>query len=296
MRAKDRVVLPSRPRRRKKKKLSGRRLRFFAVAAGCALVFIGLLALVRAERFRIGSIDISGAETVSADEVRDAVRTVLAEAHNFIVPGDFIPLVNNDEIIRRLRKQFPRLRAVRIAPSSGRTLAVVVEERELWAILCTGGADETAGTASSTPPSPSPINNELSSPPCAYVDREGFAYGVAPQLAGSLILKITTDAADIPLGASALEAKLIDRIIFLADHLPATIGEPITDISFSVNVPSELGARAASGFWMRFKRDDEGERALAVLARILRDEIKSRRKQVDYIDLRFGNKVFYKYQ
>lgn len=299
MRAKDRIVLPIRPRRRKKK-ISGTRFRLLAALAGCVLLIVGFLAIARAEHSRVAVIEIAGSEAIKPDEARAVVREVLEEPHALIIPGDFIPLVNNDEIIRRLRERFPRIRSIRVARSPGRALAITVEERTLFAILCAGAADETIGTASSTLLFPLPPPSSTSEAPtlhsCAYVDREGFTYSVAPEIAGSLIMRITTDTADIPIGRQMLETKMIHRVAFLADRLPLAIGGPVMDFSFSASVPSELRARAADGFWMIFKRDDDAERALAVLARILRDEIKDRRAAVDYIDLRFGNKVFYKFR
>ncbi len=302
MRTKDRVELPTRPRRRRKKKKVRIRLRLLIVPTGCILLVVGLLVVVHAERFRIDALDVSGTEAIHPDEVRAVVREVLAEPHALVVPGDFIPFVNNEEIIRRLQERFPRIRSIEVARPSGRTLVITVEERTLFAILCAGGmADETVGTASSTPliaalPPPLATNDETPSRSCVYIDREGFAYSVAPQLVGSLITKITTDGMEIPIGKLTLEKRTIDRMALLADRLPAVIGEPVTDFSFFMSVPSEVRARAADGFRMIFKRDDDAERALAVLARILRDEIKDRRKAVDYIDLRFGNKVFYKFK
>ncbi|MDP3772485.1 MAG: FtsQ-type POTRA domain-containing protein [bacterium] len=300
MRAKDRVELPARPRRRKKKKKIRIRLRFLVILTMCILLAVGLFAVVHAERFRIDAIEVLGTEAVRSDEVRAAVREVLVEPYALVVPGDFVPFVNDAEIIRRLQERFPRIRSVQVARSSGRTLAITVEERALFAILCADGkADETVATASSTPliaasSLPLATNNEGLSRLCAYIDREGFAYDAAPQLVGSLIMRITTDGIEVPIGKRALDQRTIDRMAFLADRLPTVIGEPVTDFSFFVNVPSEVHARATDGFRMIFKRDDDAEHTLTVLTRIVRDEIKDRRRAVDYIDLRFGNKVFYK--
>jgi hypothetical protein len=41
---------------------------------------------------------------------------------------------------------------------------------------------------------------------------------------------------------------------------------------------------------------DDYSRVFSVLKTVLENEIKDKAKDIDYIDLRFGNKVFYKYK
>ena len=59
-------------------------------------------------------------------------------------------------------------------------------------------------------------------------------------------------------------------------------------------IPGEIRVTVSDGFKIYFNRDDDLENAFVVIKTVLEEEIKEKRSRLDYIDARFGNKVFYK--
>ena len=60
--------------------------------------------------------------------------------------------------------------------------------------------------------------------------------------------------------------------------------------------PKEIRVVGPEGYRVYFDRESDLQNAFRVLKTVLAEEIKDRRARLDYIDLRFGNKVFYKLQ
>ena len=131
---------------------------------------------------------------------------------------------------------------------------------------------------------------------CAYVDTDGVAYQRSPISSGFLIMKISTDASSTPIGDDLIERASIERMIRLKRELPATVGLSITSYELMAAIPHEIRAMTNKGFALVVKDSDDVNNMIRVLKTVLEKEIGSRRKNLDYIDLRFGNKVFYKFK
>ena len=102
------------------------------------------------------------------------------------------------------------------------------------------------------------------------------------------------DAVSIPVPSHAIERATVDRIIFLQRSLPPLIGAPVVGFELFSAIPHEIRAVSNEGVMLIFKRDDDFGNVLRVLKKVWEHEIGTTHKKIDYIDLRFGNKVFYK--
>ena len=83
---------------------------------------------------------------------------------------------------------------------------------------------------------------------------------------------------------------------FLKDELKKKNGLEIVSYHFFSRVPREIRVETANGFKLWFDRTKNLSESFKVLKTVLEQEIKDRRQELSYIDLRFGNKVFYKYK
>ena len=249
-----------------------------SIIAGIAVLLVcgGVIFVLRAPRLQIRAVAVAGIQTLDERGVRDRIGLALAGTRAWIFPQSSFFLADTREIASGLAHDFPRIRAVAIAKKFPDKLDIVIIERGFWGIFCNG-------------------QHGSSTPVCAYIDPDGIAYEYAPEPQGKLIVSIQSDeAGDIALGAPVIDPLIMAAIRGLAEKIPTAGGGTIVDFELYTRVPSEIRAIAADGFMMIFKREDDYTSTLGVLKRVMDGEIKDRRSRLDYIDLRFGNKVFYK--
>lgn len=248
----------------------------------CVLLF---LILAHLSFLRIRAIRAEHTETLNPDLIIKTVQKFLAGSFALIFPRDSIFFIRTSSIRRELQRKFPQIASITVTKELPSTIAISLTERKLWGIFCN---DLALSDTASTTPSASPV--------CMYIDRSGFAYGSAPASSGFLIMKISTDRADSAVGASAVEPALMDDLRAHADAFKKNLDLTIVGYQIYSKIPSEIRLITSEGFMLILKRDDPIDRIMPILKKLLTDEIKIRRSRVDYIDLRFGNKVFYKFK
>ncbi len=249
-----------------------------AAALGAGVLFVcgGAVLVLRAPRLQIRDIAVSGVKTLDEQAVRDAIRVALAGARAYVLPRSSFFLVDTGAIASGLKRDFPRIRDIVVTKKFPDKFDVAITERQFWGVFCNSSQNSSA-------------------PACAYIDPDGVAYEHAPEPQGKLIVSVRSDeTGDIALGAPAVDTALMAEIRDLEEKIPAQTGIAIADFELRARVPSEIRAIAADGFAMIFRREDDYSGTLRVLKRVLDGEIKGQQSRLDYIDLRFGNKVFYK--
>ena len=273
----------------KEKKQFHRKHRGFRwyMAMGIILVLMfgtGLFFVVRISALQVADITMSGLDTLREDNVRQEVALALNGSYALgFIPYRFIIAVPIEAITRHLQNRFPLIGEVEIQKEFPDKLFLAIRERELFGVLCN---DAT-------------LQEDLDMPKdtaCAYIDTDGIAYQQAPQSHGFLITKISTDDESIPYTGQAIKKETIDRMIDLSKILPPIIGSPILGYELLRTSSREMRVFTRQGFSLLMKRDGDKDALMFILKTVLEKEIGQRRAQLDYMDLRFGNKVFYKFK
>ena len=254
---------------------------FVMVAVMLVLVFFG----VRWRALQIEKISISGLSAIQEEDVNREISSVLSGSFvTGLIPYRFLLIAPAGTIIARIKEKFPLISDVEIKKEFPNTLAVTVTERRLFGVLCNDGIREGV------------VPEQGKDIQCAYLDTNGIAYQKAPKTEGFLIMKVSTDAENIPLEESAVDSAAMRRMIALNHKLPSIIGSPILGYQLLRNSSHELRAVTKPGFVLIMKQDGDMDALFYILKTVLEKEIGSKRKSLDYIDLRFGNKVFYKFK
>lgn len=253
---------------------------FFGGIALSALVYVPHIP-----QLQIEVIEVEGMDAKTALEIQAFAADTLAGTVGGVVPRRMFFAVGSTRLAERIGREFPKLKEVQVRKRFPDSLTIQASERELFAILCN---DKERDTLSASTPSASTLVK------CAYLDADGIAYSAAPVFAGRLILKIRTDFEKITIGREVFAPALIEKFRFITSALASKMGIAVEWFELSERVPSEFRVATADGLSLFFRVEDEYENAFRVLGRVLQDEIGDRREEVDYIDLRFGNKVFYK--
>lgn len=272
----------------KKKSLQKRNLRSLWIIGG-AIVFVllcaGAIGVARLSALQIKHISITGLEAMSEQDVRSEVDAALAHSYLAgLVPHRFLLAAPLEALAHGIMQHFSLIAGVAIEREFPDTLAITVRERKPFGIICNGALPA---------PPPSDQQPEVQ---CAYLDTTGVAYQQAPRTTGFLIIKISTDDTAISIGTQMIDKVMVRRMIDVGEKVNPAVGSSVISYQLSRNTPRELRVTVKEGFSLIFNRDDDLNQTLSVLRTLLEKEIKQKRKHLDYIDLRFGNKVFYKFK
>ena len=274
----------------KEKKQFGNRKKnhsLYMVAAPVILAgaFIAVFFGVRWRALQIEKISINGLSAIQEEDVdREIVSALSGSFAAGLIPYRFLLAAPAGAITACIKEKFPLISDVEVKKEFPNALAITVTERQLFGVLCNDYMSKEE------------VSVEGKEIQCAYLDTNGIAYQKAPEAEGFLIMKVSTDAESIPLGESAVDFALMRRMIELNEKLPSAIGSPILGYQLLRNSPHELRAVSKPGFVLIMKEDGDMGTLLYVLKTVLEKEIGAKRSRLDYIDLRFGNKVFYKFK
>lgn len=271
----DRILYTVREPKRLTKKTS--RKSFWILGTFILITSLGV-ALVYALRlpfWKIQKIELSGLETLGQEEIKIQINESFKGQYAFFLPRNSFFLFSPTSLADVLKSEFPRIKTATVEKKFPDLLKISIKERQLFGVFC------------------NTITTSTSTSPCAYIDKTGFAYETAPNSSGSLFIKIKSDAPEARAGAK-IDPQLMNEILYLGGKLKKGADLETIDYEFYSKNPRELKVKTSDGFKIIFMRDSDWEKTIHALKTVLNQEIKEKRQRLDYIDLRFGNKVFYK--
>jgi hypothetical protein len=240
-----------------------------AIFSVLGLIVTGLWYGTRINMLTLSAITVEGGETIPHAVVEEITRDTLEGKYMGIIPRRFAWTYPEDEIIQNIL-QIPRMKNPQVQRAGGKTLSIVFEEYEPYALWC----------------------RERASEDCLFVDSTGYAFGAAPKLSGGAFLRYRTLGREMVVGSTMAERSDIDtmeRFVALVDeNLNFSINQIETDTAGDV-----FYILAGGGEFKATLRDDAAkvfDNLRTILASKEFADIKPGSFQ--YIDLRFGNKIF----
>lgn len=273
------VYTPREPEinKRGSKILSRKRVAVFLFCIVFFLAFGGTVYALRLSSWQVRNIDFHGLQALDERELEEKIQTLLEGNYTLFIPRRSMLAVFPKRLEEILQKEFPRIESVHIRKGFPDSLSLAVVERAMWGVFC-GEADEEDGSS------------------CAYIDKTGFAYEQSPRSSGTLITKVKSDVSDVVVGSSAVEKELMEQFLFLGQEIKRVVGSDVVAYEISSRTPREIRLALSDGYHLYVNRSDDFQNVFMVLKRVLEQEIKDKRARLEYIDLRFGNKVFYRFQ
>lgn len=248
-----------------KKNLSGIGLFFlFALFLGTA-TYLSTLPI-----FQIEQYEINGNYAVEKSEIESRLNNALSGFYFYFIPRKNYFLVMTGSIQKNLFDAFPRIEEVSVKKKPFSSLSIQIKEREPWAVYC--------------------------SQKCFFIDKSGFAYEESFINSGNLIKLIKGDDDNISIGKYAINNETINIFSNVENKINLLGLGSVTEYGLSSKLPEELKIKTGGGFYLLFNSTDNWDKIFTVLETVLSEEIKEKRTNLDYIDLRFGNKVFYKFK
>ena len=239
------------------------------------ILSISAIFLLRIDRIQIKDVEISGEQMVSEKDLSVFINNTIQGSYWWVIPKTNYFLYNPQKTEQDILNQFPTIKSVSITRSDFQKLSVVVEERKPHSLWCE--------------------ENETSDPQdCYFVDDTGFIFSKSPYFSGNVyfIYHGLIDKGE-PIGAYVLPQKdFQDFENFLTLVKNLKLDAVSADMEESKDFDVVLSSGTKILFNSRISYDDIYSNLSSVLKS---DQFASTTiDSLDYLDLRFGNKVFLK--
>ena len=238
----------------------------------------------------ITNIAVVGTHAVDAEQVYDVANAGLGQRLLFSIRQSNSYFYPRTQIEQRIKALSTRVAYANVSFSDRHTLVATVAEYTPTFLYCRKVLDEK-DNASST--------KEVIPRDCYYADEHGYVYASAPEYIGypfvAIIASSTVEGMPLssPLGSVPIDIAAYKRIRVFVDQL-ARIGyttRAITlldrdDVRLALDTPWSL-------LWTTTEKPELSASNLQVLLTSMNGDKKAK-NEVREIDLRFGNKIFYK--
>ena len=254
-----------------------RRKRLILKAVVVAVIFTaiiaGIVAFFRIPYLQVDKIEISGNNLINADDLIDGIKTKLEGKYLWLFPKTNIFIIPKGKILAELPQEIKRIKNITLDKRYFRTIAVKIEERSNAALYC-------------------------EKENCAYADENGFVFEKAPYFSGAVFLKLIDQrgpdkAVKDFMGLNLIEEGEFKKILEFAG-LVSKIGNGIAEMVLKKENIYEFYMKEEWKIILNGK--NEPKSAYLNLITALDANIKDKRTKLDYIDLRLGNKIYFKYK
>ncbi len=248
------------------------------IAVLFVLLLFGIHWLSYHPRMRIGDVSVRGAIMQNPEEITAYARDVLQEDRRHFIARDMMFFYPKEALRAGVVRNFPRLKSVRVGRSAlfSNHLIVNVDERVAFATWCTNTADAAERQ-------------------CFVFDDTGLIFADAeragrPELPYAFFGGV--DAANA-IGSVYLAGHLIEIRDLLqrmreARFVPSSV-TVLDEKDFEMQLQNGFNVKASFG-----QSSDTIVHNLELVA--VSPALRGKETALEYIDLRFGNRVYYKFK
>lgn len=268
------------------------RLRLASLLFVFIIVFIGALAYLSSYRsFTIHTINISGTRIINKESVEDAVRQKLSGRYFHLFARSNRLLYPKNALYKDLRLQFPRIETINIADKGLQTIDISITERAGSFLYCGANIPEVSSQIGEN---------------CYFINNDGYIFDKAPYFSGNVYFKYYRDipsVGDNPLGAQFMDPEIFHSLVRFVDGINAIGFKSNTLVAHTDGLYTlylDHSPQDTNPVIM-FKKGNNLETILDNLSISMAKEefakdIHTKYSSLLYIDLRFTNKVLYKFQ
>ena len=261
------------------------------VLVGC-VIFLGLMywgtyEFLHLDYFQITRISVTGTKSLSENEVQNYLAAEIEGERWHTLPNSNILFFSPALAGQKLTDHFPAIKSASVEKHFPGEIYASITERTLFAVYCEDGDDTGTSTPALSP----------SSAPCFFMDPGGVIFREAPRVVGTLILTFVSDGmSDVELGQQVLEPDVLSGFQQLAEAFAKIAGIAVNGFRLRKNAPDDAWVETGGGYSIIVRRDADSQKVAEIIKAVLENEIRDRASNLEYIDARFGNKVFVKYR
>ena len=239
----------------------------------------------------ITSVTVEGAHAISEEGIKNVAVAHLDDTILFWGKRNNQILFPVMEMERAVKSLSPRIANVKTAFDSHHHMRVIITEYTPNFLYCMR-SDLLPTTSSSSP-------SEYQPKDCYFADVDGYVYAEAPEYIGYPFVAIVASSTEeavthqSPIGTTVLTEDAYSRIRMYIDDL-SRVG--LTTHSVTLLGGGDIRAEVGMPWVLLLATSKEPDRTIANLGVVLENLEKTpdKGKGVREIDLRFGNKIFYK--
>lgn len=255
----------------KRKKQKVKKVKVYLIVAITIVVLVGSVALLYIPTIQINQVKITGNFFVDTSEIEQKTNTLLDKKIIEIIPKRNIFIFSKKELEREL-KQNPAIVSVKIRKDFFHTLSIDIVEQEKEMLYCTS-VEKTE---------------------CYYVNKTGFMYArVDDMIIPEQEIIIYVENKNKQLKDTLIEENVYADIVLFVKNL-AREQIKVREVYIKADGVVEFVNADTTKFIASIF--DEFSKDFANLVALFQQQVitKEQLPEIDYIDLRFGNKVFYK--
>lgn len=242
-------------------------LTFFVAAGGV----VGIYFVSRASFAVIHSVEVLGAETTDAEKMKEIADNMITGSMWDIVAKKNLLFYPKSEIEQKIEESDLSVRDADFKLSSG-TLKILVEERKPAFLWCAPEGEQ-----------------------CFYMDKEGFIYKEAPEFKGSAYFIYRGELDGSPLGRTYLNQR---KLAALEEFRSGTEALGLKLLAAEAGKENVVNFECEKGFTVIVNAGKDLARQLDNLKSVLLSQNFQKQSgnlsDLSYIDLRFGDKVYFK--
>ncbi len=247
--------------------------RFLVVGGGSLLILVIFGVFLFSKYFWVDKVVIEGYARTTESELRTHIDQWLSK-RTWVMPLRRPSwLFSATALTADLLVSFPTLKEVTIDRDFPRGIHVSVVEYAAWGVLCQGEPEK-----------------------CFWIDRAGVAFATAPQFSGLIVPKIRTlSDREIKLGGVVLSPKTMKLIAYFNERV--AMNDKLQSLQFTLGEEDRtVTATTRAGWDILLLETTAPESAYKNLVLSLEREVKDKAQDLDYMDLRFEGRVFYKFR
>lgn len=238
-------------------------------------IFGSMVWLFHSARLDLSRTLVEGNVTVTSDQIRTMIDNSLSGSYFFVFPKSSTLLYPKEALEAGLLQAFPILSSATVESEQFSFLHVTLKERTPFALYCFNDTEPQSGD-------------------CFFVDRTGFIFEKAPSTGGSAYLQFMDASSSKPeLGESIFPDSFDALSLFVAKL--STLHFLVKEVR---RTPEQYTFFLEGGTRLFIALDSDLSEVFNNLNTLLTQSLyrkfgENALSKIDYIDLRFGNRVYY---
>ncbi len=260
--------------KKNKKLFSWKKVIFVVIFLG---VLFGFGFLLRYHKMQVDTFNVIGTSVIGEQDVEDSVREQLVGSWLWIFPRTSVLLVNDKLIERKLKEQFSRIETISVKRTNLHSIEITIKEFDAVYLWCTTDED------------------------CYFMDNQGVVYSGAPTFSGTAYPKVFTGSPIEELPFQGISEADLVRVADLQKKLSEINIVPVAFRNISARELQIDFLHNKNIAKLQIDRTTSTDTSLEYLFSGIRTEplaslFRNESKVLLYIDVRFPNKVVYKFQ
>lgn len=255
----------------KRKKQKVKKVKSYLILSISILIIITIILLLNIQAIQIKEIKVVGNVFVDTSEIQEKTSSISSKKILGIIPKSNIFIFSKKELEQEL-KENPAIVSVKIRKDFFDTLTIDIVEQEKEMLYCTS----------------------IEKTECYYVNKTGYVYAkVDDIIIPEQEIIIYVESGTKQLKSTIIEEKVYTDIVLFVKNLARQeikIREVYIKSDNVIEFVTADGTKFIASIFDEFSKDFANLIALFEKQVITKEQL----PQIDYIDLRFGNKVFYK--